>query len=335
MTTTGWFNTSGTGDAGTLAKQILPRILAERVQMGARPVPILLQLVNQYSIAGLSAAKLRLNRWSDHGAATTATEGVAFSTVTTLSMGTEIDLEPSEAAVMLAQITDGAVEKSGLGYANALELFQSGDLAAQLSVLEPEAMNLAAGCAEKLEKDLAALLEGFSNSVGAVTAACAIADLEAAIFTSDTLEQPHTDRVFVLSPKAVSDIRKELMVTSGGVAGQMWGNQAAPYAANVPAGQVGEIWYPIFQMSNSVVKTTTVSGQTGYSNGLILRGSGNPEQAGGSGQVGAIAFCEGRPLTFATDLVLRSRALDLIAIHKYAVAERADDFGVRILCNDA
>lgn len=320
--------------ATTLTKQILPRILAERVQMGARPVPILLQLVNQYSINGLPTTVLRLNRWADHGVATTATEGTAFTTVTELTMGTEIDLTPTEAAVMMAQITDNAVEKSGLGYANALELFNSGDLASQLAVLEPEALNLAAGCAEKLEKDLAALLEGFSNSVGAVTTAASIANLEAAIFTSDTLEQPHTDRVFVLSPKAVSDIRKELMVTSGGVAGQMWGNQSAPIAANVPAGQVGEIWYPIFQLSQSVVKSTTVSSDVGYSNGLILRGVGNPEQAGGSGQVGAIAFCEGRPLTFAADLVLRSRALDVIAIHKYAVAERADDFGVRILCND-
>lgn len=321
---------------GSLLKQVLPRLLAERVLLANRPLPVLLPLINQYSIEGLPTSTLRLNRWADHGAATSATEGVTFSTETELSMGTEVDLTPTEAAMMLAKITDYAVEKTGLGYANALELFHSGDIESILAVIEPEAINLTKGIEEKLEKDIASLFTSFTNTAGAVGSDMSLSTLEAAIFTADTLEQPHTDRVCVLGPRGVSDLRKELMVTSGGAQGVMWGNTSAPIAANAPAGQVGEIWVPIYQISQSIVPVSgTVPGAGGHVGALLLRGVGNPEQAGGSGQVGSIAMCEGRGLTFATDFSLRDRALDVAGIHKYAVAVRAQDLAVGILYDDA
>src|ERR1051326_1721670 len=146
-----------TTSSTTLTSQILPRLLAERVFSAARPVPILLHIVNPYSIEGFNNPTLLLNRWGDTGPATTATEGTTFSTVTDFSMASAVDITPTEGAVMLGKVTDEAVERSGAGYANALELFQSNDVNAQLAVLEPEAMQVMQSLDERLENVLAAL----------------------------------------------------------------------------------------------------------------------------------------------------------------------------------
>jgi len=67
---------------------------------------------------------------------------------------------------------------------------------------------------------------------------------------------------------------------------------------------------------------------------LIVKGSGNPEEEGGSGEVGSLVVCEGRAPTFSSDFALRGRAVDLLGVHRYAVALRGADIGVKILAND-
>jgi hypothetical protein len=328
-----------TTSSTTITNQILPRLLAARVLMAPRPVPIMLPMVNQYSIQGLPTQNLRLNRWADPGPGTTATEGTTFSTVTDFTMVSAVDINPTEAAVMLGKITDEAVEKQGNGYDNALELFQSNNINAQLAVMEPEAISVMMALDERLERDLAGLFTSATNTVGVLTNDMSLSVLEQAIFTADTLEQPNNllqNRVAVLGPRGVSDLRKELMVTSGGVQGVMWANGQAPQTQSAQAGQVGRIWVPIFQLSQTVVPTSgTVPGTGGHVGALILAGRGNPEQEGGSGELGSIAFVEGRRPTFASSLVLRDRSLDFLGIHKYGFALRAQDLIVGILYDDA
>jgi hypothetical protein len=322
--------------SSTVANQIVPRLLAMRPLSAQRPRPILTELANQYSIEGLNTNTKRLNRWADHGPATAGTEGTTFSTLTTMSMQTAVDLTPVEAAMMLAFVTDEAVEKLGLGFANALELFQSNNVDAILAACEPFADSILNGIEEKRERDLAALFTSATNTVGALTGDMSLTILEQAIFTADTLEQVHTDRVCVLGPRGISDLRKELQVSSGGVQGVLWGNQRAPMVGEQPAGLVGEIWVPMYQLSQSVVPTSgTVPGTGGHVGALLLRGQGNPEDIGGSGQTGALQYVEGRRPTFATDFKLRDRGLDLLGNCKYAVALRAQDAIVGVLYDDA
>jgi hypothetical protein len=322
--------------SSTVVNQILPRVLARRNLQANRPIPLLVNLANQYSIEGLPTQTKRLNRWADHGPATAGTEGTTFSTLTTQSMAAAVDLTPTEAAMMLAFITDEAVEKLGNGYANALELFQSNDIASQIAVLETVAMSIMSGIEEKRERDLAALFASLTNTTGALASDMSLTVLESAIFTSDTLEQLHTDRVAVLGPRGVSDLRKELQVSSGGTQGVLWGNTTAPMVTDASAGEVGRIWVPIIQLSQSTTPTSgTVPGAGGHVGALILRGSGNPEDDGGSGQVGLLQYVEGRRPTFGSELKLRDRGLDLLGNCKYAVGIRAQDFGVQMLYDDA
>jgi hypothetical protein len=319
----------------TYVKNQIPRVLADRVLAAATPTPILLQLANQYSIAGRPTNTLRLNRRADVGPATAATEGTAFTTETSFSFGTEIELTVSEAAAMLGQITNRAVEETGLGYENALELFQSNNIEDIVAVCSAEAEIILKAINEKREADLAALLASMGNTVGDLTADLTLDILEQAIFTSDTLEQPHDNRAFVFSPRGISFIRKILMTTSGGVQGVLHQGKTE-FMDGVGAGYVARILdTPVYKMSQSMVQTSgTVPGTGGHLGCLMLVGSGNPEVAGGSGQVGALQYCEKSAVEFSSDFVLRGRAVDLLGIARYAVALRAADFAVAIRHND-
>lgn len=321
--------------SATYLNKLIPRILADKALAAPRPFPVMLPLVNQYSIAGMRSPTLRLNRWADHGPATTATEGVAFATTTDWTLASPVDLTPLEAAVMRGRITDDAVAM-GSGYVNALELFQSNDVNALVAVLQAEATSLMSGVQERLERDLANLFVTATNTVGALTADCTLAVLEQALFVADTLEQPNNlikNRTFVLGPRGVSDVRVNMQPLTGTI----WGGVIPPLATTNTAGPVGMIWQtPIVQLSQTVVPTSgIVPGTGGHIGALILRGVGNPEQDGGSGEVGSIAFCEKVPPTIASDFVLLERSADIMIVHKYAAALRAQDLIVGVLYDDA
>jgi hypothetical protein len=120
------------------------------------------------------------------------------------------------------------------------------------------------------------------------------------------------------------------------VQGVLWGQTSAPLAANAQAGQVGQIWVPIYQIAQTVVPTSgVVPGAGGHVGALILTGSGNPEVAGGSGEMGSIAYVEQAGLQFSTSLNHDLRAIQLMAVAKYGVALRAQNLIVGMLYDDA
>lgn len=325
----------------THATAILPRVLADRVLDPSRPsMPLLASMANLYSIAGKKSGVLRLNRLGDSGPATAATEGSSFTTETSTSYGTAVDLTPVEAAARLMKVSQRALQQR-TGLEDALSLYQSNNVAQIVAALDLEARDIVKALDEKMDADLAALFASLSSSVGALTTDFSLSVLEQAIFNLDIAELPAdalARRAYVLSPRAMSDIRRELQVTSGGVQGVMWGSQqmlVAPSSNSLdPVANLFGI--PVYQMSQSIVPTSgTVPGTGGQVCALIVRGIGDPEVDGGSGAVGTLQVCEAGPPKFATDFVVRDRSIDVLGIHEYAVALRGTDFGVQILGDDA
>lgn len=323
------------------ASVIAPRILADRILGANRPGSALLaSLANIYSLRGEKSGVKTLNKLGDSGPATAGTEGTAFTTETVLSYDTAVDLTPTEAAMRLMVVTNRVIQQRS-GYDNALALFNSGNVDAIVAALDIEARDIMSSLMEKLEADLAALFSSLSSSVGALASDFSLDVVEQALFTFDILDLPANAvarRAICASPRFVSDIRRELQVTSGGVQGVMWGSQQSLVAQSSDGVEpiAALFGVPVYQMSQSIVPTSgTVPGSGGHVCALIVRGSGNPEEEGGSGEVGTLQFCEGAAPQFAVDFSGRGRSVDLLGVHDYAVALRTTGFGVKILGDDA
>ncbi len=310
---------------------ILTEVLGDAILQEARPKNVASRLINTYSIVGSRAASKKLNRYGDTGAAGTATEGTAYTTEADSTPASAVSMSPTEAAVQMLLISDDVVEET-TGIESAYELFTSGSREQALAVAQPFASQLGRACFQKLEADVVGLFPSLSNSVGTTTVDITLDNAEEAIYTLDIAECPHEDYVFVLHPRQVSDLRKDLATTSGGMAGSYWmGNaELANHRNDVEMnGLKGALFgIPVYMHSKTVEQTANASADV--VGALFLRGIGAPEDGDG-GQPGTFAFCEGRPLKFMIQHELRERGSDLMANWKYAVAERVDAWGVKIV----
>lgn len=294
------------------------------------------QFSNKDSIAGLNTRTRQYFPNSDLGAATTATEGTDFSTVTSLALGTAVTLTPTEAAVALAQITRRAVERSVITSASGDAFdaaFRSGNLSAAVSILMPHAERLAGMVIEKMEDDHANLLSGFSNTVGSTGVDLTVANMITAQYTLKTLEPMHEDWVYVLTPNQVNELRLEIGATSGGLGGAVWFNQGDLSFFNIKPdaarnGYVGTFMnVPVYEYAHSL--RTTANGGADVAGALMCVGRGSPASPGY--QPGAIAFCEGNPIRFDMDRDASARDAELMCVWEYAVAELDDANGVSII----
>lgn len=303
----------------TVANRLFTEILGREALQEARPRMIAGQHVNRYDISGRGSKTLKLNRYTDIGDATQATEGTTFSTVTTLDYETPVTSVPTEAAVMLAQITDDAVELEGR-FESVNDVLQYGTLQQQLRILRMPAARLARAAAAKMEVDMVAEYGNVTNSVGTTNTAFTLANYESAMYTLDTEEPNDRDYVFVGSPRQLSDIKSEIHITSGGVDGVTWAreNQNTKQRAN---GYYTDILgVPFFSYDASAQLD---SGATDAVGCMFVRGFGAPELNGG-GQPGAFFFTLGRRMDFRVDYILRDRATDIMVNAKYDTGLRVD-----------
>ena len=228
----------------------------------------------------------------------------------------------------MSQITNDAVELTGR-FPNAAALLQSNDIGAQLEVLRPFAANLLRAAMEKAEVDCVAMFAGLSTSVGTTTADIDLAVFEEAIYNLDIAEPASRQYMAALHPRQISDLRRILNVTSGGVAGQVYSGKNFDHAGNTPNGfQYNLMGVDVFQYDKSAELTANAAADV--VGAMFVAGTGAPEQGGG-GEPGTFAFVEGRAPTFTSDYILRARGVDLMINWKYAPAERVDAWGVKIV----
>lgn len=308
------------------AELILSEILGDAALEEARPRVVNLQFANQYSIAGSGSKVLKLNRYDDIGTAGTATEGTDYTTETEQTLS-QVSATPTEAAVLMSQVTDDCAELTGR-FESVNAMLASNDLDAQLAVLRPFAANLGRAAFEKAETDSIAEFANLSTSVGTTTVAFDLGKFEEAIYNLDIAEPMNRDYVAVLSPRQISDLRRILLVTSGGVQGTMYTGQNADHNDNINGFQYNLFGVNVFQYDKSAELTANAAADT--VGAMYVAGTGQPEMGGG-GTPGTYAFVEGRAMDYRVAYELRARAADVMVNWKYDILERVDAWGVKII----
>lgn len=311
----------------------LTEALADEIIEEPRPNMVASQFSNKYSIAGLSTKTKKLNRWNDPGRATAATEGTAFTTLTSLGT-TALSVTPTEAAVFMTLTTDDGVETRIPGMESMLDVWQRGSLEQQLAAVMPEASMSGRACFEKMEYDHTALFPGFSRSAGNTGVDLSIADFDEALLTLESGEDlPHEGIVACLDKEQHGNIRKQLLVTSGGVAGSIWSEDLASIVRFRPDvarnGLKGALLgVPVYV--HGVGARQFANSNADVVGAIFLAGTGAPEDGLG-GDYGALAMVEKRKLQFSLEHDHRERGTEVQGNWKYSVVERADLWGVKFV----
>jgi len=308
----------------TFATRLLTEILGRDALLEARPRRIAGGHLNRYMTGGKGSKTLKLNRYAAISASQ-ATEGTDFTTTSTLSYETAVTSTATEAAVILAQITDDAVELEGR-MVSVSDILDKGTLQQQLAVLRPHAARLLRAVEAKIETDIVAEFGGITNEVGTTNTAMTLADFEEMIFTLDSEEPMHRDYVAVLSPRQISDLRVALAVSgSGGVTGVTYANQERDHSKASDGFNFPLLGIPVYGYDASAQLD---SGATDAVGCMFVRGEGAPELQGG-GKPGAFFYHEGRPTNFRVGYNLRARATDIMCNAKYEVGTRVDEWAVK------
>ena len=304
-------------------------VLGRGALAAAQPRPIAMQFVNQYSIAGRRADNLKLNRYTDIGPAGTATEGTPYTTITTMGVETPVTLTPTEAAVLMAELTDDAIELVG-GFESARAIIEDGSQDDKLALLLPTAGRLARSAIEKAETDLVAEYGNLTTSVGTTTVDLDLGVFEEAIYNLDIAEARTQAYVANLHARQVSDLRRAMAVTSGGLAGSVHVGSSVDHLASPNGFKFNLLGVPVFQYDKSAELTANTGDDV--VGAMFIRGIGNPEDPmGGSGEVGAFAMCEARSMQFGFEPDLEGRSIKVMVNWKYDTAVRDADFGVKIV----
>ncbi len=317
--------------------QILSEALADRALPAAgHPKFVALNLINIDSIDGEASKVRKYAKLTDLGAASSATEGTALSTNTVLARDTALSVTPTEAAAIMSEVTNQAVRRKVPGMpSNAVQaLFENGTTQQLVAALGEDAERLARACMETAEDTVLDSLGTFSNTVGTSGSDLTIAQLVEAQYTLKTLEAPHEDWVYCLTPNQIYEAQLALGVTSGGIGGSVWFQQAdasmvnANTDANMNGFRGSFMGVPMYECSHSI--RTTANAAADVAGALMLRGRGTPD----GGQIGGIVLVEGAPLYFATDFDILGRAITITCIYEFATAEVNDSFGVSIITDN-
>ncbi len=303
----------------------LTEALADEILQESRPRRVVANLINYYSIAGQPTGTFKMNRWNDPGQAATATEGTAFTSTT--QFGTT--------AVSVSLITDDAVEERIPGMSSVGELMNRGSFEQKFAALAPEAGLLSRMVFEKIENDLTGLFASLNGgtAVGSSGTNMSVANFQTALLTLETAEDlPHDDIVCSLDKQQLGDLRTDLTSLSA-ASSSVWSLSVADIVAHRPDlamnGLKGQLLgVPIY--THGVGVRQTANSGADVVGAMFLRGSGAPEQGGG-GQPGAFCLVEGRPIKITIEGDHRERAGEIQVNAKYAVAERADTWGVPIV----
>lgn len=301
------------------------------------PKSVYLPFCSMDNIDGEPSLSAEYPKKSDLGAAIAGTEGVDFTTITSLGYGTTVTCTPTEAAVARADITLRAARRKMPG--ENMQAFASrimaGDLTGLLGLLEEEVARLSPMLAEKAEVDVEAALDDFTDSVGSSGVDIAFADLVQAIAALEMNEPEHENFAWFWHPEITRIIRA--LLTSGAnqaLSAAFGGGQADAGIINFAqdnsrAGFKGSfLGIPVYQMSPTT--NPLPNGGADVAGALVAWGAGRP---GPGAQNGATIFCEGHAPVVLLDVDPSGRSIEAIALWEYAVGELRDEHGVTILCD--
>lgn len=293
-----------TGDSGDLDVMI-PAVWGERI--------------NDFFKAKLVAASFFTNRSDElsNGGNIVYTPNLTEMSATAKSNATAVTLSsPTETAITLT--VDQWYEVSF-----AIEDREAAQVKHSYTVQEKYAMNAGYAVAKKLDTAITTLFSGFSNSVGASTAALADSDILAAIAYLDTNDVPQEDRAFFLHPnvfwKQVQLLDKFSLAINSPVQDPV-AKKPMAYLYGIPVYITTQVQY--------------VSGTTGRYNALAhkdaIHWATSPLGAGGSkgGMVGSMGVRV--QSNYIPDYLATLTTADIL----YGVIENRDASGVKVLTSN-
>lgn len=318
----------------TLSSAILTEILGPISIPAHTPKITLIPLINQDSIDGEGSLTKQYHVDTDLGQAAAGTEGTDFTTNTELTKGTPVQATPTEGAIAKGELTDRAVRRRFPGQASAAvwAAMAAEDPTRFAALTQGEAERLTMMCLEKAEADAAALLGALSNTVGTSGTDIGVVDMVNALFTMKTLEPVHEDMLWYLWPNQLQELTLELGVTTGGLTGAVWFQQAdASFINMFPDDQRNGLRgsflrVPVYEGSHSLRVLVNVGADV--AGALMLRGQGAPDVP--NAQLSPFCFTEGAPLRFDMDTDASKRASELLCIYEYAAVEIDDANAVGI-----
>lgn len=318
----------------TQTDRILAEIIAARTLGASYPEIVLSKHVNyDMDMVGAPATAKAYPRLSDLGAAGSATEGSDIDTVTSMAMGTQLVLTPSEAAAIRSDLTDQVARKRAPGIASVHEAIDSMNVAALFAIFGEDIMRQRKACYEALEVALMALLDDFSTVVGTSGVSFSLANARAAILGLTNKETGRqNDWGFFLAPAHVDDIVNEVAIVGGGMGGGVWSTDVQSVTSGRagldPDGLVGALFgLPVFQTATS----TNPSPNSGANeaSALLVRGVGHPE----GDRPGALTVLVGNDMHTRFQGDASKRETEIITVYEFAAGERADDYGISIICD--
>jgi len=320
----------------TVAANVIQNEVLREALNPLGPKSVYLPFCSMDNIDGEPSLSAEYPKKSDLGAAVAGTEGVDFTTVTSLSYGTTVTCTPTEAAVARADITLRAARRMQPG--ETMQTFasriMSGDLQGLLGLLEEEAGRLSPMLQEKAEVDVEAALDDFTDSQGSTGVDIALADFIDAIADLEGNEPEHENFAW-FGDKEITRIMRTLLTAGSGIslsaalAGQQDAGIVNFAQDNSRTGLKGSfLGIPYYQMSPSTNPLPNAGADV--CGALVAWGSGRP---GPNAQNGATIFCEGHAPVVLLDVDPSGRSIELIAVWEYAVGELRDDHGVTLLCD--
>lgn len=317
----------------TIGAAIFNEVMSDRALRHLAPKSVVVNHINYDSIDGDAALSKEYRKHADLGAATAATQGVDFTTVTDASFATTITATPTEAAVVRMDVTSAALRRGVPGFSaqQVFDALASGDYSAIMSIAEEYAERMGLAIAEKIESDAIALLDDFTDTAGASGSDFSLANFLEAIYDLEGNEPSHEDFALFLDQEQVRNIRTELTAGTGAsLATPLAGaldvsvlNQRNDVSRNGFKG--GLLGVPVYQLSPSLRLTANAGADV--VGALMARGDGTPD----GGQRGALVMCEGHPLQWLVDFDASARTVELIAIQEYAMVEHTDEHGVSVI----
>lgn len=295
------------------------------------------------SLDGANTNTKNYRRRADLGAAAAATEGSEIAVTHQLTLGTTVQSTPTEGVGARADITEDAImQELGITFAELQAFLDNGSVDQFRQLLAPYINDMLPMGIQKIESDGLALISGISTSVGTSGSDLTILNGLEAIYNlrKNQTTRPFRESRFILAPNQVHEWNVEALVTTGGIGGAIWNNQADFGLARVPGdalegnGFVGTfLGYPVHEMDDELapVSAGNVHGFFGIA-GVPGVAPDDPALAGGAG---CFVYNQRTPLAFATEVNRSLRAIELILNARYDWKEVEDLNGVLIATDQA
>ena len=317
----------------TRSSVILSEVLADATLKALTPKTVFWNLINHDVHDGPALVK-KYTKDADIGAATAATEGVAFTTTTTLSHDTAISATPTEAAVIRSDITTRAMRRKvpGMSANDVYDRIAVGDFSGLMGLLGEEVERLTKALYEKAETDCFALIDDASVTAGSTGVDLSVANTLSAIYSLEAGEPENENLVWCMHPEQTNNLRSALMSTSS-ASSATWMQQVDASLLNfVPdlprnglkGSYLGIPWYqgspsvnPLPNSGNDVAGALLCLGRGAIGDGDFLRG--------------AHLFVEGHPIKWLFDFDTSARTVFLMGVWEYAAVEHTDAHYISII----